>query len=206
MISTKEMKKQGRGSYDYRCNGDVFICKWHDNSIVNIASNYFTHEPVRKAMWRVRGQGKIEVTQPNMIHLYNDGLGGIDLMDRLLGSYRPMIRAKKWWWPLMTNLVNISIVAAWRFYCTLHITHIEFRREITLVLMKSSGRRAQTAGRIQADLPVDVRFDGQDHYPNDCSQGRCVVCQKNTRSMCGKCNVRLHYSRGTQCFKPYHIQ
>ncbi len=43
MISKKEMKKQHRGSYDYHCNGEVFICKFHDNSIVNIACNHFTH-------------------------------------------------------------------------------------------------------------------------------------------------------------------
>ena len=112
MISKKGMKKKTRGSYDYRCNGEIFVCKWHDNSIVNIASNHFTHEPVHRIKRRVRGQGTIEVTQPNFIRLYNKGIGGVDLLDRLLGSYRPMIRAKKWWWSLMTNLLNISIVAA----------------------------------------------------------------------------------------------
>ncbi len=78
MLSKKEMEKQHRGSYDYRCNGEVFICKWHDNSIVNIASNHFTLEPVRKVNSQIRGKGKIEVTQPNMINLYNKGMGGVD--------------------------------------------------------------------------------------------------------------------------------
>ena len=90
------MKKKTRGSCDYRCNGEIFVCKWHDcdKSIVNIASNHFTHEPVHCIKRRVRGQGTIEVTQPNIIRLYNKGMGGVNLMDRLLGSYRPMIRAK----------------------------------------------------------------------------------------------------------------
>ena len=78
-------------------------------------------------------------------------MGGVDLMDRLLGSYRPMIRAKKWWWPFMTNLLNISIVAAWKFYCVLHqkdakVTHLEFRRNTYLVLTKSSTIRNQSQG------------------------------------------------------------
>ena len=89
------MKKKTRDSYGYPCNGEIFVCKWHDNSIVNIASNHFTHEPVYRIKRRVRGQGTIEVTQPNIIRSYNKGMGGVDLMDRLLGSYRPMIRAKK---------------------------------------------------------------------------------------------------------------
>ncbi len=62
MISKKEIKKQQRGSYDYRCNGEVFICKWHDNSIVNIASNHVTNEPVHKVIRQIRRKGKIEVT------------------------------------------------------------------------------------------------------------------------------------------------
>ena len=67
IISKKAMKKKTRGSYDYRCNGEIFVCKWHDNSIVNIASNHFTHEPVHCIKRRVGGQGTIEVTQPNII-------------------------------------------------------------------------------------------------------------------------------------------
>ena len=61
---------------------------------MNIASNHFTHEPVHRNKRRARGQGTIEVIQPNIIRLYNKGTGGVDLMDGLLGSYRPMIRAK----------------------------------------------------------------------------------------------------------------
>ena len=209
MISKKAMKKKTRGSYDYRCNGEIFVCKWHDNSIVNIASNHFTHEPVHRIKRRVRGQGIIEVTQPNIIQLYNKGMGGVVLMDRLLGSYRPMIRAKKWWWPLMSNLLNISIVSAWKFYCVLHlkdakITHLEFRRNISLVLTKSSTIRNQSQGGRHADLPSKVRYDGQDHNLLPCAQGRCVVYQKNTRSKCSKCNLRLHYSKRSFCFRNYH--
>ncbi len=74
--------------------------------------------------------------------------------------------------------MNISLVAAWRFYCALHpgdkkVTHLEFRIEITLVLMKSSGRRIQSTGERHANLPKDVRYDGQNHEQTACSQGRC---------------------------------
>ena len=40
----------------------------------------------------------------------------LDLMDRLFGVYRPIIRATKWWWwPLMINVYNVAAVAAWKF-------------------------------------------------------------------------------------------
>ena len=63
MISNQVMKKKTRDSFDYRCNGNILICKWHDNSIVNIAStgNYFTHQPVLRVNHRVKGLGSKEV-------------------------------------------------------------------------------------------------------------------------------------------------
>ena len=68
----------------------------------------------------------------------------------------------------MTNLLNISIVVAWKFYFVLHqndakITHLEFRKNISLVLTKSSTIRNQSQGGRHADLPSEVRYDGQDH-------------------------------------------
>ena len=70
----------------------------------------------------------------------------------------------------MTNLLNASVVAAWRFYCALHpeekkVSHLDFRREIVLVLMKSEGKRKQTGGGSHCDLPQDVRYDGVNNDP-----------------------------------------
>ena len=131
-------------------------------------------------------------------------------MDRLPGSYRPMIQAKMWWWSLMTNLLSTSIVAAWKFYCTLYekdgkkISHLDLRSDIVLVLMKSSSSRRQTQRSRHADLPTEIRYDGQNHKPVPCTHGKCIVCSKNTRSKCGKCNIRLHYTRGSNCFIYFH--
>ena len=33
--SSKDMKKLDRGTYDYRCDGTVFVCKWNDNHCVS---------------------------------------------------------------------------------------------------------------------------------------------------------------------------
>ena len=117
MISNKEMKKAARGSYDYRCDGRVYVCKWNDNNIVNIASNFCSHEPVQKVKRRVKRAADLNVTQPFLGKKYNDGMGGVDVMDRLLSSYRPRIRGKKWYFPLITNAINIAVVAAWRLHC-----------------------------------------------------------------------------------------
>ena len=93
LIQNKELQKQERGTYDYCSDGKVYIAKWHDNSVVNIASNWETHEPVHKVKQRIKGGAK-QVTQPHLIGSYNKGIGSVDLMDCLLKSYRPTIRGK----------------------------------------------------------------------------------------------------------------
>ena len=209
LVSDKDLKAIGRGHFDYRCDGRVFIVKWNDNSIVHVASNCMTHEPVQVAKRRV-GKNLVSVPQPFLVKKYNEGMGGVDLLDRLLGAYRPTIRSKKWWWPLFVNAINISVVAAWRLYGQLHprhqSSHLDFRRTITLCLLKSVVLRTQMSKSIHPQLPTDIRYDGVGHEVVPTSQGRCVLCSTNTRSKCVKCDVRLHYSHQKSCFNIYHTK
>ena len=54
---------------------------------------------------------------------------------------------------------------------------------------------------------IDVHFDGINHFLGPATtQGQRKMCKKNTRSMCTKCNIRLHGERGKTCFKTYHTR
>ena len=87
--------------------GNVYFCKWNDNAIVSVRSNFTSHMPVSYTKHRVKKDKDCSVTQPNRI-----GVGGADVFDCLLGSYRPTTTGKKWYWPLFINEFNVSIVAA----------------------------------------------------------------------------------------------
>ncbi|KFM75498.1 PiggyBac transposable element-derived protein 3, partial [Stegodyphus mimosarum] len=63
---------------------------------------------------------KIDIPQPYLIKMYNEGMGGVDLLDRLLGSYRPTFRSKKWYWNLFSNALNMAVVAGWILHSHLH--------------------------------------------------------------------------------------
>ena len=71
-------------------------------------------------------------------------------MDWLLGAYRPMMRGKKWYWLLVINAINVSVVVAWRIHCNAVVslmTHLEFRHEIAICLLKSPmEERAKVTG------------------------------------------------------------
>ena len=79
--------------------------------------------------------------QPFLVHHYNASMGGVDLFDRFLSSYRPGIRGKKWWSALFIHAINVTVVAAWRVHCQFQLSdsksHLTFRRDIARTLMKT---------------------------------------------------------------------
>ena len=129
-------------------------------------------------------------------------------MARLCEAYRPTISGKKRYRPLFVNLLNTTVVAAWKIYCQIgdkKITYIDFGRQVTLCLLKGQQHR-EIESNVAAELPLNVHFDGVNHFLGPATtQGRRRMCKKNTKSMCTKCNIRLHGERGKTCFKTYHI-
>jgi hypothetical protein len=138
----KKMTKLPRGSSDHRLDtaNNVEVVRWHDNSVVTIASNKFGTKPLVKAKrWSSAEKRVIEVNQPYVIQAYNAGMGGVDRMDQNISKYRISIRSKKWWWPIFAHLLDVTVQNAWILYrkCPSSTDRplclLEFRREICQV-------------------------------------------------------------------------
>ena len=43
-------------------------------------------------------------------------MGGVDLLDNAVATYRINIKGKKWWWPHFTNCIGILMAGAWKVY------------------------------------------------------------------------------------------
>lgn len=207
LVSSKELAKKPRGEYDYRGDGNVVCVRWNDNSVVTVMSNWMQPKPLQNAnRYSVKQKQKIIIKQPKLIGAYNQSMGGVDLLDRLLGSYRPKLRSKKWWWNLFANGLNMAVVAAWRLQCHLlgkqALSHLDFRREVALVAMKVGleGYRSRKGGPT-ASIPSAITASANtSHYLSSTSQGRCIVCSKNTKKWCQFCGKRLH----EKCFPDFH--
>ena len=58
-------------------------------------SNFLSHLPIETVKRRVKREPDARINQSQLIKQYNNGTGGVDVMDQLLGSYCPMVRGKK---------------------------------------------------------------------------------------------------------------
>lgn len=92
-----------------------------DTVIVNIASNYFRYEPTCKTKRFCQVQKKkLDVPPPHLIKMYNEVMGGVNLLDKLLVPYRFMFRSKKWYCNLFSNSLNMVVAGGWILHLHLH--------------------------------------------------------------------------------------
>ena len=94
LMDTKSLKKSDQGTFNFHCDGNVYFCKWNDNAIDSIGSNFTSHIPVSHTKRRVKNDKDCSVTEPNLMKEYNINMGGVDVLDHLLGSYRLTSKVK----------------------------------------------------------------------------------------------------------------
>ncbi len=180
----------------------MLYVKWNDNSSVTVASNYGVN-PIHQVQRRVKKENRKLVYLPHLIHMYNKGMGGVYVCVRMLSSYRPRLRSKKWWWNIFSTILNLAMVAAFRFYehidGSVGMSHIMFRRETARPMIKFQEERKRLGGP-SAQPAKAVRYDGVNHFLEPCTIGRNCLCMKNTRLHCTKCGKRRH----KVCNSVYH--
>ena len=216
LIDSKSMDKQPRGTYDWSFDEDaeVIVVKWKDNSNVCLASNFeHVHPTTTVKRYCRRAKEAISVQQPKLISSYNKSMGGVDIHDNFVSKYRIHVKGKKWWWPLFTNLIDSSLVNAWRLHriiksngCDL----LNFRRQVAVALLKTpkssnSISKEPEARRLGPPSNVTVIQRHQDVNSNhtivkSSRRLRCRQCKSQTIFICSTCRVGVH----AKCFELFH--
>ena len=93
----------------------IIYSTWIDRKALTIASNHFGCEPLQQVTVG-RGTAKKVVSKPQSVVKYNENMGGVDLMDFYLAVYRARIRSNKWYWPLFSWVLMVSLIAAWKLW------------------------------------------------------------------------------------------
>jgi len=119
--SEKDMKRTGRGTYSECVTtiDDVDVCcvKWYDNKLVSLVSTFVGSEPVGTVRrWSKSKKMHKEIPCPNTIKTYNKHMGGVDLLDSLMGLYRIHVRSKKYYLRIFFHVVDIAVVNSWLLY------------------------------------------------------------------------------------------
>ena len=80
-----------------RCN-NLVTCAWHDTKRVHFLSTLDTNNTVDKRR-RSRGAegGHRVVEKPVMAEMYNQHMGGVDIMDQKLGTFAFPHKNSKWY-------------------------------------------------------------------------------------------------------------
>lgn len=206
----KELKKIERGSSHAikDISNDICLIRWHDNNQVTIATNLQDETVILSKgtckRWSKKERGYIQIDQPTLIDLYNQGMGGVDMFDKMRGLYRIRIRSRKWYWPFVRFCLNGAVVNMWMLYRHTQpkLGLLDFIRRITLSILTAPPQLSGPKPKIPKNVLQEVRYDRTDHFvDSNPTQRRCGYCGKCTKFICTKCNVGLHPDR---CFRMYH--
>ncbi|XP_060879135.1 piggyBac transposable element-derived protein 3-like [Metopolophium dirhodum] len=119
VVSDKELNTLGRGaSYEVTStDGKVGLIKWLDNKSVTLASNFVTSgSPDIIKRYDKKNKSYVVVCRPEIVKLYNDSMGGVDLHDQLISYYRVFIKSRKWTLRMLFHSFDIATCNSWLEY------------------------------------------------------------------------------------------
>lgn len=225
-----EQKKMERGSSVEAVaimeNGPVVAVSWKDNKSVNLLSTFAGTQPMGKVKRYDRSKKThVQVDCPKIVTEYNKHMGGVDLLDSLLGRYKIIQRSKKWYIRLFYHLLDLSVINSWLLYVRIkrekfqpHLQLSKFRLELAQSLCKYGQVVTPTRGRPANSVKPkksnaakgpnqDVRLDSISHWPEyNQKRQRCKMpgCKGFSFIQCIKCKVYLCLNKNNNCFMAYH--
>ena len=117
MMTEKELKAKGRGAVDYVQSNGVLVCHWYDKKLVSVASTEYSVKPMETVKrWSVKEKSKQDVLRPYLIKQYNSGMGGVDLADQKVATYRLSLKTNRWYKKLLYWFIDLSMSNAWACY------------------------------------------------------------------------------------------
>ena len=95
----------------------VHAVRWFDNKAVNLLSTFMGTNPVNEVRcWSTSEKEFKMIKCPNIVKQYNKHMGGVDLLDSLLGLYKTRMKSKKWYHKIFFHLMDMTVINAWLLY------------------------------------------------------------------------------------------
>ena len=215
-------------------NQQLGAVQWYDNKVVTLLSTFAGSQPLHRVQRFFKSDNtKKDIACPDIVKVYNKHMGGVDLLDSLLGLYRIRTRSKKWYHRLFFHMIDVTVCNSWLLYRRILEQHgqdhpqnignlslLQFKTELAKVLTtigtKQKGRPSFASMEVQqkkkkakTSIPAfETRKDGIGHWPQHTEQrNRCRFegCNGKSRVFCDKCKVYLCLYEKKNCFLNYHV-
>lgn len=158
---------------------DISTVLWHDTKNVRLASTYVGVKEFlsRKApsnkhieRWDKMKKTVVNIPCPNIILEYNKHMGGVDLMDGLIGRYHIRVKTWKWTIRIFYHILDVAMVNAYVLY---HRVHAKERIELPVfrsmvaesLCCRTSLKRS--VGRPRSDTPPQSKKPKRSYTPQD---------------------------------------
>ena len=202
-FSKKAFKKKEQGTYEYASDGNLCTVRWSDNNLVTCASNLDSVNPVKKVKRRMKGKSEkvpcLTATYDCELHQWNGRC-------RSDGSVATSLPTKD-----KREEVVVEFLCQCFEHCSCCNLETKLQCGTHIRCINTFGFSARSCAWTSmwcmlcsplAPVPECIRFDKVEHYLKFVTQGRCALCNTNTRKMCGNCGKRLH----KLCFQTFHTQ
>ncbi|XP_072392519.1 uncharacterized protein [Diabrotica undecimpunctata] len=191
MSAEKQIKKRHRGHRVEKIanidNVDVSVVSWFDNKIVSTISTYAGSEPKREKR-RFFKQESIHkmIPCPNSVLIYNNYMGGVDLLDSMLGFY-----------PMKLAIADALCKAG----KSTKQNRVGRPSSSSIQQMYENKRKKVHTKEIPQE---DIRKDVFDHFPywDESTRSRCKFpgCTGKTYIVCTKCTIPLCINEERNCY------
>lgn len=226
LLSLKAFKKKPRGFVQQFVRSDKKMCliQWNDNKPVLLLSTRSSKNPVTYCTrWSKVMKRRIQVKRPNLVKLYNELMGGVDLIDRFIAYYRMSGKTRKWTYRVIMHFFDLAMCQAWILHKKkeARISLFNFKLKIAQhliedleVLVENLTDEEVEANQGAAVGPVPLpslelrsrRAEHMPEYVDSANAMRCrrEGCRKKRRVICTTCNVILCFNSHQNCFKTFH--
>ena len=103
-----------RGDYEFKYSKNLAcVVRWFDNrAVLLLDSNYEGIDEVTTASRRLKGSAtKVLIDCPNMVKLYNSGMGRVDLVEQKTASYNLDRKSKfRFYLRIFFDLLDVAVV------------------------------------------------------------------------------------------------
>ena len=207
------VKNLPRGGSLFRQKGELIAATWKDKKPVHLISTVPVGNAMDTAKRKVKENGAWEEKEfqcPAANKMYNEYMGGVDLSDQRIATYKKHLKTSTWYLALFYHCLEQCCLNAFiaEQATPAHVkpkrTQLQFREDLMSQLI--GGRSyVKKAGRPSAPVAAEARFDQSQfhHLVKTESKRACIVHVQEVRTVyqCAVCERPMCVE---PCFLHYH--